>query len=441
MRIIRESYLAAAEPSWANRITEWQLLGVLNLSAILTPRVFLSDVHLGDNLHIFSSYRGSGQLYRQIVELAQRGVVCPMLRDRTIRPQHSEAEIRVDSFEDVFRSWRQLDKRQAWINQDQSAVREEFFRALDRDLKDAAIRRYDYADVKARFMHDTRVAASAQGATWFTDAMHRLTRDQRSEYDSILRREWFSLSDIYAFLQATGIADVGLSALLAHGLVNESAYSTAIGCNLTGYDTESAFVQERIWRLDPVATLTHHPKVTEQEVSEHAATVLDSPSLSILALLNADEIVSLRELGRSYFDFAEHSGRAHRFASEKEFQREFIFHAKNYWGAVCDFVSRTHAGSARKPRRIAVFFNQLPGPLSRISEQTFRFVLTLGAETAVGSESALALVAQRLAQFVFLTETEEMEQIRRMLPIGVWSRETPDLLASPPDPGGKYLAS
>ena len=428
--IIRESYLAAAEPSWANRITDWQLLGVLNLSALMTPQVFLSDVHLGDNVHIFASYtksRRSG-LYEQITSLAKAAVICPMLRDRTVRPQHSDAEAKVDCFEDVFRSWKAFDADNAWINQDRSGARAEFFRSLDRDLGGIPLKRYDYAAVKAKFMEDTRTAAGPNGARWFADALKKLSKEKRRQYDDILRRNWFSLSDIYNFLQTTGTDDVGLSALLAHGLLNEGAYSSTVGCNLTGYDTEDAFVQEKIWRPDPVLSSCVVRKPSHEAIAEQAATVLDSPSLSLLSFLKAPEILAIRELGKPYFEFAEHTSRTRQFADETQFQKEFIYHATTYWSRICDFIAQAHRGGAKRPRKIALFFNQLPAPLSRISEDTFRFALSLGGETMLTGDSMLKAAITRLVQFVFLTDTEEMRTLRGILPLGVWSRENPDPL-------------
>lgn len=426
--IIRETYLAAAEPSWAKRVTDWQLLGILNLSALLTPRVFLSDVHLGDNLHIFASHNRTSKsdLYSQIVALAQAGILIPLLRDRTVRPQYSDADVKVDSFEDVFQSWRKLDPQQAWINKDVSVARADFFRSLDHDLRNVPLIRYDYAAVKTKFMKDTRTAASAAGASWFIDTLRTLGPTERRAYEAILSREWFSLSDLYDFLQSLPAQDVGLSAMFAHGLINEGAYSAEVGCNLTGFDTETAFVEERIWRLDPVATNLGESSASKGLLIEQAEAVFDAPSLSLLSLLRPAEIIAIRELGRPYFDFAAHASHKAAETADDEFRREFSYRARSYWEKICEYIAQTHQGAAKRPRKMALFFKHLPWPLSKISEESFRFTLNLGGEATVGGASGISASMARIAQFVFLADKDEMKSLRRVLPMGVWSRTPPE---------------
>jgi hypothetical protein len=425
--IINRSYMASAEPSWAKRITDWQLLGILNLSALLTPTIYLSDVHLGDNSHIFNSYlnRSETKLYRQIVELSKVGVLFQLLRDRTIRPHHTNAEFPVASFEDVYQSWKQMDPSQAFINQDTSDAREKFFKSLDLDLPRASTLRYDYAAVKRKFISDVREAANVDQSGWFQSALKTLNAQQRQEYDRILRQDWFSLSDIYNFLQSTGQKDVGLSALFAHGLLNEGAYSKTIDCDLTGFDTEEAFVQERIWRPDPVSKLQLGEKGTAG-LEERADAAFDSPSLSLLALLTPDQIVEIRAMGNSYFDFAAHRKRTGADPTDISFQRDFLYHASNYWQSICEYIAERHPGGAMKPRRLILFLGQLPVPFSKISEKAFRFTLSLGSESAIGGDvPGLKMAISRIVQFIFLSDTDEMEKLRKLLPFGVWSRQPP----------------
>jgi hypothetical protein len=429
--IINQSYMAAAEPSWAKRITDWQLLGILNLSALLTPKIFLSDVHLGDNPHVFNSYlnRSDSKLYGQIIGLCKAGLIYPLLRDRTIRPQHSNADFTVGSFEDVYKSWRQLDPSQAFINQDTSDARLRFFKSLDSELPASSTLRYDYAGVKTKFMAKVREASGSARRTWFISTLDALSADQRKEYEAILHQEWFSLSDIYNFLQSINQPDNGLSALYAHGLLNESAYSETVNCDLTGFDTEEAFVQERIWRPDPVSKTSMDRKFLKLE--EHADGSFESPSLSLLSLLTPDQIVEIRAIGNSYFDFAVHKQRTVSLKDE-DFQKEFLYHASNYWQSICNFIAERHPGAAKRPRRLVLFLGQLPAPLSTISEEAFRFTLSLGGNLALKAGPAdlklgadLKTAVTRLVNFVFLADVQEMTQLRKLLPFGVWSRKPP----------------
>lgn len=426
--IINQSYLAAAEPSWAKRVSEWQLLGILNLSALLTPKVYLSDVHLGDNLHIFNSYSSKAplSLYQQIVALTKAGVINVLLRDKTIRPQQDNAEFEISSFEDVYRSWRAMDPARAFINQDASDTRGDFFKSLDDNLPRAATIRYSYSGVKRRFIDDVRTSANRVGPSWFKLTLETLYPEQRKEYERILAREWFSLSDIYNFFQSNGQEHLGLSAMFAHGLLNESVYSHSVDCDLTGFDTETAFVEERIWRPNPVSNVPLKG-LGHQALAERADAVFDAPSLSLLALLTAEQIVEIREMGRAYFDFATHRQRMSQVNSATaNYSREFIYHASTYWQTICEYIGQRHQGAAKQPRKLILFFGELPAPFSRISEEAFRFTLGLASEGALGGDaSGIKKAIAKVAQFVFLSDTEEMRRLRDVLPFGVWTREAP----------------
>ena len=101
------SYLGCAEPSWADTVPERQLSGLLNLTCLLSERVYLSDVHLGDNANFYHSFlenRPNG-LYSKLRSFTEMGFVQFLLRNMSYRPKATTPIIECASFSDVYRSW------------------------------------------------------------------------------------------------------------------------------------------------------------------------------------------------------------------------------------------------------------------------------------------------------------------------------------------------
>src|SRR5579859_956847 len=110
------AYLGPANPAWATIVHEPQLRGLLTLASLVSERVYLSDVHLGNNRHFADSYaaRRRDGLYAQFERFAKQGIVRLLLRDSSVRPKVDE-RFEVNNFSDVYRSWQEQDPQVGWI--------------------------------------------------------------------------------------------------------------------------------------------------------------------------------------------------------------------------------------------------------------------------------------------------------------------------------------
>ena len=230
-------YIGSAEPSWAAVVSARQLAGLLNLSCLLSEKILLSDVHLGDNRHFVESFlrRNPSGLYSRIRGLAEAGCVQLLLRDRSIRPTKSPSGIDIDSFSDVYRSWMLTDPMAAWINQELGEGRLRYFHELDSWARDAVVRRYTYDIVKRQFMQNVNRAFNSESSVFYTTAYRMLPDSIKNAYNNIRARDWFTLSDIYSVLQEAGLP-YSHEMMLYHGLLNEVSYSQITRASLVGTD-------------------------------------------------------------------------------------------------------------------------------------------------------------------------------------------------------------
>ena len=424
------AYLSCAEPSWAGAVSERQLRGLLTLAALLSERVYLSDVHVGDNVNFLGSYLAGSRfgLYHHVRSLAEAGVVGLLLRTESFRPHAAVRSVECDSFADVYRSWRIQDPAAAWIVPPDDEVRLRFLADVDR-WAGPAIVRYDYVAVKHTFMDTVRGFVRSGQLARYSGGWFDAVPGSHADYERLLERDWFSLADFYQFFQSRG-ASASHPLMLVHGLMNETAYSARLGSSLVGADLYGEPMEEVFWpaqdRRDAVVE-SDQPLI--QALLERAAHVLDAPALSVLGLISGEEVATLRdEQGRGYFETLHLvSDPAYLQANPRSIDA-FSRALAQYWEAIADHLRRNHPEATHRPRKLAMILGAGPGPLRRASKDSFSFALNVGVPVAAAAgalPAPVAPVAKELAtnislRFLFLAESQELKRIRNVIPNGSW---------------------
>jgi hypothetical protein len=431
------AFLGCAEPSWAGSVSERQLIGLLNLSALFTSNVYLSDVHLGDNRNFLSSYRlGSSRgLYLHLRGLTEAGITRLLLRKYSYRPRAEPDRFPCSSFFDVYRSWLAQDDNAAWIVHPDTEGRDGFFEDLDRWATSQAIVRYDYERVKRTFMREVRDSAT-HADTPLRNSLENLPLTVRNEYDQIIQRDWFSLSDIYSHFQRHGVGPSN-PVMLSHGMANELAYNDMLDSSMVGVDVFDAPLEAWLWP-DIAQSQKDGPVALTKPLSyflERAYEVLDAPDLSLLGVLTPQQIVALRdEAGTGYFDLLTLSGDWEYLSNHDDFGRRLASAAVDYWREICEHLWSHHTAAAARPRKIAVMLGELPGPLGRGADRMVSFAINVGvpktstdAIAAAGAPAMAGSISQHLKlaldsclRFMFLAKSEELIHLRSVVPDRTW---------------------
>ena len=433
------SYLGCAEPSWANSVPEAQLRGTLTLAALMSERVYLSDVHLGDNLNFFSSFLRNDDLglYRQFRELTEAGVLRLLLRDASFR-QGTGNTLPVNTFLDVYHNWIRQDASSAWIVPPGKTDRSAFLKKIDSWVPDSAIERYDYSEVKSIFMEVVRSFGTTEAATWWIQTGgHELTH-LRQEYDAILHKDWFSLSDFYSLFQRSGLqSDSG--PMLLHGLLNEVAYSRFAGTSLVGADLAGVPLGTVVWPEDD-ASQELQTMTPVDEIMGRAARVLEAPDLSVVALLRSDEVMELRQtIGRSYFDMLNLALDPAYLGAQNTFELRLADAAAMYWQGIADHLSKAHPSATHRPRKLAVWLGRMPLGVGRAMNRVFTFAVNVGLPAlgqlggpmiAPAANAASKVAIGTSLRFLFFAEADELRNVRRLIPDRAWLTR-PTTLALP----------
>jgi hypothetical protein len=428
------SYLACAEPTWAEAVSELQLTGLLNLTALLSPTAYLTDVHLGDNVHFFRSF-ASGKtsgLFAQLRGLTEAGIVHLLLRDRSVRPNLHDArkEIACGSFGDVYRSWLTQDPRAAWIYQDISEAREKYFADLDSWARGQSVERYDYVAVKLLFMQKLRDSLKSGASPWLTRAIGTMPSAIVPDYHDIMNRDWFTLSDLYSLFQRAGI-EASDRLMIYHGLMNELAYCSATDASIVGVDRDGTPIEAEVWDKNQQLKT-----VSVAELLERGHAVLDAPSLAVLGVISPSEIVELRKYGQGYFDLLRLSQDA-AFASAdlSQFGRRFVFAAVDYWRTICDRFAAAHPTLAKRQTKLAFFLGSLP-LIGEWAQSAVSVGVDIGRAAVAASNPLAGIVADAASpqikrvslRMLFLADSAEFRRIQSVIPNRAWfKRSEPSL--------------
>ncbi len=430
--------MACAEPSWVSAVGERQLGGLLSLGALLSNKVLVSDVHLGDNKHFLDAFRrrDSRGLYARFRAFVEAGAVEVLLRRESLRPGTRFDVVECACFSDVYRAWQLQDDEAAWIVPPGGPERQAFFEDVDAWIPSSAVRRYSYGDIKLDFMTRVRTAATSLADPWFERALERLEPATRSGYEKIIVRDWFSLSDLYSYFLKSGIARSS-PIVLAHGLLNEISYSSSVRSPLLGVDVFGAPLEDRFWSgtgpehlESPVAPAVDHVEA----LLETAVDVIDAPSLSLLGLLTAEEIAQQRyESGRGYFDLLDLSSDPDYLRGNPDVGTRLAIAACDYWKHVCDYLRSKHPAAALTRTKLAVFLGNLPRPASTLSDRMYSFATNVGVPSAAALSDATAsrarlveLAVGSALRFLYVAESAELRRLRALLPDRIWlTRQQP----------------
>lgn len=413
-------------------VREPRLRGLLTLASLVSERVYLSDVHLGDNKHFARSYSGDlpGGLYTQFEGLVKQGVVRLLLRDASVRPDRDES-FPVNSFFDVYRSWQKQDVPAGWIVPpgDEEIIR--FLKNLDKWVPEDAIERYRYLDQKELFIKEVRtLGSSPRTALWLGFDNNEESLHLRAAYDSILNKEWFSLTDFNILFHDVGLKSTSRP-IAFHGLLNERAYSRSAGSALVGTDLRTMPLEDMFWPEEQKTSSDGLKRsVTPLEaILERARVTLDAPSLSVIADLSVDEVLELRgSAGTPYFDLMRKAADADYLANQKnlnDFEAQLAWRAGEYWQGVADYLARHHSGASYRVGKLAIVAGgRLPTNLGAIGK-VLSFAVNVGLPAATGPQSLpVVQLAQGLAKaclrFLFYEKTPEWRSVRRVIPNRTW---------------------
>jgi hypothetical protein len=399
------------------------------LAALLSERIYLSDVHLGDNINFLNSYQSGSRfgLYRHVRSLAESGVVGLLLRTESLRPHAPVPSVACETFADVYRSWRVQDPDAAWIVPPDDEIRLRFLADVDAWAGSAVVR-YDYSAVKHTFMDIVREFSGTEllapyGRAWF-DALP----GSRSDYERLLERDWFSLADFYQFFQSRRMA-ANHPLMLVHGLMNETAYSTQLGSSLVGADLYGQPLEEAFWPTESTQEAGEPSRRLTEILLERAVHVLDAPALSVLGLLTGDEITELRnEQGRGYFETLYLVSDPAYLLTSPHGIDAFSRALAQYWEAIADHLRSNHPEATHRPRKLAIILGASPAVVRRASKGSFSFAVNVGIPAAAASgaiPAPVVPVAKDLAanislRFLFLAESQELRRIRSVIPNGSW---------------------
>jgi hypothetical protein len=448
VRLANSCLLACAEPAWASVIPPTQMQGMLNLSCLLSPTVYLSDVHLGDNPNLLASfYRGETDLFSRVRELAELGCVRLLLRDETVRARGDDSVIPCDSFSDVFASWIKHDRDTAGVSREGGAERSRYFAALD-ELPASAIDRYSYRSVKELFIGGVRSvhhSGRPQNFTYAADDLENLSLEVRQAFDALLDREWFTLADIYQVLNGAEIPkSSGLWRL--HGLLNEMAYTHVVSASMAGLDEGAQRLESLLWQDG----LTPDPDEEEEEeqqlpldwLLEQADVVLEAADLSLIGQLHPRDIAALREAGTDAFTMLRLSSDPDYVAAMPETRRALLKAMSEYWQSICDFLVRRYPHASTRPTPLGLFLGRLPRRVRRLAPSATRIAVNVGTPTATGLGAPATLtsaIAKEVTgpdfslNFLVLSETEGLRRLRSVVPDRCWLTSKQPTLYLPSD--------
>ncbi|MGW7597072.1 hypothetical protein [Streptomyces antimycoticus] len=423
------AYLSCAEPSWAATVSGRQLKGILTLSALLSEKVYLSDVHIGDNANFLDSYLRTSRygLIQHVRGLAEAGMLDLLIRRDSVRPHSDTPRIACDTLVDVYQSWRAQDPDGAWILPPDDDVRLQFLSDVDSWSSDH-VTRYDYGAVKQTYMGIVRQFTEDGHLERYASDLFSSITGSETEYLGLLARDWFSLSDIYDFFQSRGVS-ITHPVMLVHGLMNETAYSSQLGSSLVGADLYGEPLEDTFWPRNDHSTGNNASQQVVGELLERASHVLDTPALSVLGLLSAEEIASLREVqGRGYFDLLYLMSEPGHSQPRQQVVDTFSHVLASYWEGIAEFLREHHPEGTHRPRKLALMLSASPGLLRRFSRDTFSFALNVGVPIAASAgalpvplaEGTRNLTSGLSLRFLFLAENEELKRIRSVIPNGAW---------------------
>jgi len=408
--------LSCAQPTWSLFTSELKLRALMNLGLLFNESIFITDSQVADNPHFFKSFLTKGTdpagAFGALATYVESGYLKLLLRDESYLTRKHQF-IECNSLLDVYAGWLRQDLPGAWVVQDQTANRRKYVSALDELIKDDSIIRYSYRTVKSLFARRIRSSISPETASPLQELVNELPDATRREYLAILRRPYFTHSDLYDFITRHGQARSKLA--IVQGLIDEASYAEVTNVGLVGPDTTSGYVVSTIWRTEAPSPIPVGPP------EAFADRVWHVPSIRLLGLLSPVEVLALRDKARPLFEIHELSADAPESEAAR-LRDTYIDRLERYWYAICDAVASRHPEAATAPVRAIVS----AGHRWRNAPLWFRRIPSIVLDIPVllpwkGVRKAVDLVKDKLSLRIVLSgESPELANLRQLLPRSSW---------------------
>lgn len=385
------------------------------LSALFHEEVYVSDTQLGDNPHILADFfrRDTHGLLGLLEDLARNRVLRVLLRDSYVLASGKRV-LECGTFEDVYTAWLAQNMPSAWVTTTRNDERRQYYKRWD-DLitgADVAVR-YPYVSVKRDFMQ------RVQSAHLIGRTGGELPADLVKAYEQILRRDWFSHSELFGLLAKSGTSAAARNLRRSLAIYDSVCYADLCAADLatTAMDPYVALGQER-----PAGGL----RQTLDQVIDHVLETVELPALSALAELNADDIASLRLVGRKLFEQVNYSSLL-TDDERRSIQRQFGATLVEYWQQVCEHLVRTHPGAAMERTTLGLFAAEQLPTIGRIYHHAVSLGLSFGLSLiplktlrSLAVENRESLRSLLDLRFITMHESGGLRQLRRSLPPKSW---------------------
>lgn len=435
--------LGQFQPTLHAEWTDNQLIALVNLSLLFSDTVLLHDTQLLDNPHILSSFKtrtGSTSgvtMFRQLRDAIKEGLVDVGIRDGMLVTPDQFVEC--NELEDVVGAW--IQQKMGGVVDIRKGVP---FRAdaieLARDFDwtiERAYRRpigYNYINVKTAFQQTIRDAANSEESPIFKE-LRKLPSDFIKHYYAILERKWFSHNDIFHLVRDY---PPGKDLMMMQGFADEAAYSSFFGIELLGSDREGAKADESAERLFSARAASSDSITIEDLLAEHAARIVEGPSVGALALLNIDDVLQLRSLGA---DARALRARYVNGVITAESEDIILECFDDYWNSIYRYIKAKYPMSSRRPSRVLILLRKnVPRLADRIVRGT-RFahqiapdvVRALPAPGIPGAGTAMQIASRYVGlEFLLFAEDEALRALRKTLPRNTWRVLVKEVDDSPP---------
>ena len=412
--------------------SEWsarQLIGLVNLSLLLSDSILLHDTQLLDNPHVLEAFRtrynsSTGvTIFRQIREGISQGLIDIGIRDGMLITPDEFVECQ--ALEDVAGAW--IRQRLTGVGR----VRNDLpFRAdvleLARDL-DWTVERgsrrpiqYNYIDVKSIFQDRIRQNINTDDSPMSAE-LARLPVEFAVRYHAIVNRQWFSHTDLFHLVKDY---DAARDLMMMQGYTDEGAYSSFFGVELSGSDRRDPKGNESAERLFVPGKSMGGAISIDDLLGEHASRIIEGPSIDVLSLLEIPDILELRALGS---DVRALRARTVDGLITKESEDTILGAFDDYWKAICDHIRKRYPMSSRRPTRILILLRKKFPRIADIFVKGTRFAHQVAPEIvkALPVPPGAAPVTQVASgyvglEFLLFTEDDALRALRKSLPRSTW---------------------
>ncbi len=426
---IHSTQLAGLEVSWAWNYTEAQLRGLVVVAALFNKHIYVDDTQLGDNPHILEAYRlkrdRMSNLYTLLRDLIRVDVLRVALRDGMYLAQQDEF-YKCDSLIDVYHAWHHQSMSSAWVVPPSQKHRESLLTDLDKELLPQTLARYDYITLKQDFMQRVRHAFQSRRGC-FSNYFKSLPQPMQLQYEEILKRDWFSYSDIYALLNKWHLTSDN-PFIQVHGLYSEESYAAWHGARLIGSDTPT-------WQAenDVISRISGRPVpqlgMSLDDATAEPIVTIDSPGLELIGTLNAEEIIRLREDARDLFLMVDLMKDQLDEALLHQLRDNYVEAISRYWDRICHYLRKSRPNLSHRRTKIGVFaYDHLP-IIPHWAQRYSSFFFDIGLDLLDNLVFKLQNISPDLhdrildllsLRFLFYGDNEAMSQLRHAIPKHSW---------------------